>query len=88
MQAWLRCRIGPGQFPDEFAVGGTKHDGRPFSLFAPQQTVQSLEGADRGEALVRVTVYEKKGNLVLVKLPQQTFENGYFITVRDDQLAN
>lgn len=88
MQSWLRCSVGPGQFPDEFAVGGEKFDGRPFSLFAPRPTVQPPKQISSGEGLLRVRVFERKGDLVLVKLPGQTFENGYFITVRTHQLVD
>lgn len=88
MSSWLRCSVSPGQFPDEYAVGGAKFDGRPFSLFAPLSEVRPPAGADRGEGLIRVTVVKQDGDLVLVKLPQQTFENGYFITVKAGQLAN
>jgi hypothetical protein len=88
MQAWLRCSVSPGQFPDEYAIGGEKFDGRPFSLFAPLDTVQLPVGVTSGEGLIRVTVSDRKGDLVLVRLPGQTFENGYFITVKADQLVN
>ncbi len=34
---WLSCSISPGQFPTEYAVAGTQHDGKSFSLFSPRE---------------------------------------------------
>jgi len=85
MKTWLKCYVSPGMFPDEFAVGGQQYNGKPFSLFAPASTVRPPE-LDRGEGSVQVEIWERKGNLVLVRLPQQTLENGYYVTVNSEQL--
>lgn len=87
--SWLRCRVGPGQFPDEYAVWGETFNGRPFSLFAPHNYVRPPLEAERGEGLLRVAIGERKGNLVLLRLPQPSFEGGsYYITVTADQLVD
>jgi hypothetical protein len=84
-QMWLRCSIGPGQFPTEYAVAGVQHNGKSFSLFAPKETVDA-PSAGEGAGYVRVDLVEKKGELALVRLPAQTFENGQFVTVKLTEL--
>jgi hypothetical protein len=82
---WLSCSISPGQFPTEFAIVGTDHDGKGFSLFAPREfTVPSKDS--EGIGLVRVDVIDQKGDLILVRLPGQTFENGQYVTVKASDL--
>jgi hypothetical protein len=82
---WLSCSVSPGQFPSEYAVAGRQHDGKCFSLFAPRETV-SLPTPDGGEGLLRVQVVGCKDDLVLVRLPAQTLENGQYVTVAASQL--
>ncbi len=77
---WLSCSVSPGQFPSEYAIAGVQHNGKPFSLFAPQETV-SAPSSGEGLGLMRVEVVERRGDLVLVRLPAETFENGQYITV-------
>jgi len=88
-QAWLICTISLGQFSDELAVYGKAHDGTGFSLFVPQDDVEcdtlSTEG-DEVKGRLKVTVLKESGNLVLVKLPASTLENGTSITVSREQL--
>jgi hypothetical protein len=85
MEQWLVTTVGPGQFPAEYAVGGMQYNGKPFSLFAPAEAVQPPQGGS-GQGLLRVQVVERKGDLALVKLPAQTFENGQYITVNVSEL--
>jgi hypothetical protein len=77
-------------FDHELGVDGRQFDGTVFSLFAPKETVdhrnQELSGDSTVPGRVRVEIIGHKGNLVLVKLPQETFQNGAFITVSPDQL--
>jgi hypothetical protein len=77
---WLSCSVSPGQFPGEYAVAGVQHNGKPFSLFAPQEAV-SAPPSGEGTGLMHVEVVDRRGDLVLVRLPAQTFENGQYITV-------
>lgn len=85
-EKWLTCSVSPGQFPTEYAVAGEQHDGKPFSLFAPREAVRPPEKGDEGPGLLRVNVVERKGDLALVRLPAQTFENGRHVTVKAAEL--
>jgi hypothetical protein len=89
MQGWVRCSISLGQFGDEYGVDGHEHDDTPFSLFAPRDAVKFEAAPTRDKSVpgaVLVDVIERKGNLVLVRLPRPTFQAGYFVTVKPDQL--
>jgi hypothetical protein len=77
---WLLCSVSPGQFPNEYAVSGTQYNGKGFSLFAPRETV-SAPSSGEGDGFMKVDVVDSQGELVLVRLPAQTFENGQHITV-------
>src|SRR5882724_9521875 len=86
----LRCMVSPGMFDHELGVQGQQFDGTEYSLFAPKQAVDhgGLPLA-RGEIVpgfVQVKIVGRRGDLVGVELPGETFQNGYFITVRADQL--
>ena len=84
---WLTCSISPGQFPTEYAVAGTQHNGVPFSLFAPKEAVSAPPGGVEGSGFVRVEVVDRRDGLALVRLPAQTFENGYHVTVSEAELS-
>jgi hypothetical protein len=77
---WLPCSVSRGQFPSEYAVAGTQFNGKGFSLFAPREVVQSVTPA--GDGWMQVDVVDRKGDLALIRLPAQTFENGQYITVQ------
>jgi hypothetical protein len=81
----LPCSVSPGQFPSEYAVAGVQYNGKPFSLFAPRESVFPPSSGE-GEGLLQVEVIDRRGDLVLVRLPAQTFENGQFITVHAKDL--
>ena len=85
---WLACSVSQGQFPTEYAIAGTQHDGSPFSLFAPKETVSAPVGANEGPGAVRVVVIDRRDGLALVRLPAQTFENGHHVTVSEAELSN
>lgn len=88
-ELWLRCSVSEGQFSDEFAVSAQTFDEGEFSLFVPDEFVE-LEGSlDEQQSVpgwVRVDVLDQKDDLVLVRLPRQTLENGRSVTVRRSQL--
>src|SRR5438309_2067463 len=89
MRVKLRCRISAGQFSSEYAVVVRSHDGREFSLFAQTGDVTYSEQptADREvDGWIKVELLQQDKNLVLVRLPQTTLENGQFLSVRADQL--
>jgi hypothetical protein len=83
--AMLSCSISSGQFPNEYAVAGTQHDGKGFSLFVPKEFVREVKD-DSHSALLKVERIDQKGDLVLVRLPAQTFENGQYVTVKMSDL--
>ena len=89
-EQWLRCKIAPGQLMGEFAVGGTLFDGTEFSMFARENDVE-FEGVPSEEfpvdGWIRVSVKDRRGKLVLVRLPGQAIENGPFLTFNEDQLT-
>ena len=76
-------------FSGEVAVRGEEADGTEFSLFVPEEFVDC--NLPRGESesvegLIHVVVLAREGNLALVRLPGQAFENGQTVTVRDSEL--
>jgi hypothetical protein len=86
---FIRCKVYPGQFSDEYAVGGEQADGERFSLFVPIDYVKPDQPPTRDssvEGWLQVWVWEPSGNTAVVKLPRESFESGRFVTVRLDQL--
>ncbi len=80
----LRCKVFPGQFSSEFAVKAVQANGEAFSLFAPVSAVETDESPTRDRAVdgwLKVTLWEKRGDLAIVKLPRESFESGRFVTV-------
>ena len=89
METWLKCKVSPGQFSIEYAVQVEAFDGRRVSLFAPTDEVDTDKqptGSSPVDGRIRVTVEAKKDDLLLVRLPRQTLENGQHVTVRSSQL--
>lgn len=89
MTYWLRCRVTPGQFSDEYALSSVQTNGVGFSLFAPVEEVLCDAPPTEtrpSEGWVPVEVYEQKGENFIVRLPQQSLENGYYVTVQANQL--
>lgn len=86
---WLQCVVSEGQFSDEYAVRARTADGTEFSLFVPQEFVEVDHPPTEQAALpavVRVDVLDEQQDLVLVRLPRQTLENGRSVTVSRAQL--
>lgn len=89
METWLECEISSGQFEGERGVDGKQHDGTPFSFFAAADSVKSEKAPTNGKTVrgwVKVEVLQREGDLVLVRLPRQTFQGGPFVTVNASQL--
>jgi len=89
MEKWLDCTISPGQFTGEFAVQGKLFDNTTFFLFVEEGDVKFQEKPTPDKPVkgwVRVVPATQKGELLLVTLPQPTFENGQTITVKADQV--
>ena len=70
MSAWLRCQLGQGMFPREYAAEIDTSDAGRISLFVPEEKVRY------DERLIRVDVFEAEGNgnAVFVYLPSSPFE--------------
>lgn len=86
---WLSCAVGEGQFSGEYAVKGKLFNSEEFSMFVPQTCVKTdkpIVGDQYVQGYMKVSVLDQKENLVLVGLPNPSFENGYTITVKKDQL--
>lgn len=86
---FLRCSVASGQFSGEYAVSGNTFDGEGFSLFAPKEfviTQSNVEEVGKVDGLVEVEEIDRDGELVLVKLPRQTLENGTTITISASEL--
>jgi hypothetical protein len=80
----LRCKVYPGQFTGEFAVGATQINGERLSLFVPEEYVEWEQEPTRDRAVdgwIRVEIWEQTGDSALVKLPRESFESGWFVTV-------
>jgi len=88
-QLWLRCVASKGQFSSELAILGQDYRGEEFSLFVERDFVEPEGDPDLGDvsARMRVKALDRAGDLVLVRLPGETFSNGYTVTVKQDQLT-
>ena len=84
---FLKCKIEPGQFNNEYAVSGCQANGKEFSLFAPDCFVE-FEGTPSldtpVEGWLQVRVVERKDGTVLVRLPMEAFEVGQYVTVQSE----
>lgn len=91
MEKWLECRISPGQFTGEYAIQGWLFDGTEFSMFAEEEHLRFEEKPSEDNPVVgciRVVPGPKKGDILLVTLPQPTFENGQTISVKASQIRD
>src|SRR5437773_1751437 len=90
-RTWLRCQLSPGMFDHEVGVQGQQADGSEYSLFAPREAVdhgnQALTSGHTVPGFLRVRPVDSRGDHVLVQLPGETFQNGYFITVKASELV-
>jgi hypothetical protein len=89
MKNFVRCKIYPGQFSDEFAVSGEQVNGERFSLFVPTSYVNPDQPPTREssvEGWLQISIWQQSGDMAVVKLPRESFESGRFVTVRLDQL--
>ena len=84
MEHQIRCKVFPGQFSSEYAVDGVQATGSRFSLFAPLKAVEADEPPTRDRAVdgwLKVLVWDQAGDRVIVRLPRESFESGWFVTV-------
>jgi hypothetical protein len=86
---FVRCKVYPGQFSDEFAVSGEQANGQRFSLFVPTNYVAPDQTPTRESSVdgwLQISIWEQSGYEAVVRLPRESFESGRFVTVRLDQL--
>lgn len=86
---WLKVTLTAGMFPNERGIDGRQFNEKVFSCFVPEEYTKSDQTPTAGNPVqgwVKVSVVERQGNLVLVFLPRQTFQNGFYVTVKVDQL--
>lgn len=84
MTCWLKCRIAPGQFSNEFSVVAKSFDGNEFSLFAQRESVDVSREEFRDQPIegkLRVELLRREGNNALIRLPHESFEAGLWPTV-------
>ena len=89
MDALLRCQVSPGMFSGEVAVRSRAADGTEFSLFVSDdfgECDRAIPADGSVDGWLCVEVLASEGPLVLVRLPDQTFENGQTLTVRDTEV--
>lgn len=89
MPHWLRCKVLPGQFSNEFVVKGQSANGEGFSLFCPEEFVE-FEGepsfAHPAAGWIQVQVVETAKGVRLVCLPRDAFGGGPYVTVKADEV--
>jgi len=88
MDFFIRCKVYPGQFSNEYAVSGVQADGSRFSLFAPETFVEPDERVTRDRSVdgwLKVGIWEQQGDRAVVKLPRESLEVGRYVTIRADQ---
>lgn len=86
---WLKCQVLPGQFSGEYAIRGKLFNDRDFSLFAETSDVKFTDEPSMDKFVdgwLKVTAGSQQNDLLLIVLPQPSFENGQTITVRKDQV--
>lgn len=88
-EVWLRCALYPGQFTSELAVVVKTYNGKTFSLFAQKVDLRydrPPSEEEPADGWIKVRVVQQEGELLLVRLPQTTLENGPYLTVTAGQL--
>ena len=91
MEKWLDCTVSLGQFSGEYSVQGQLFDGTGFCLFAEKDVLKFEQEPVKDKAVqgrIRILLGHLKDDLLLVTLPQPTFENGQTITVRANQVRD
>ena len=89
MTGWLHCTISPGQFSGEYAIRSSMFDGTEFSLFASKEDLKYIkEPTDikSVEGSIRIIPLQEQDDLIMVRLPRPTFENGQSVTVKKEQV--
>ncbi len=89
MDYWLQCNVSRGQFAEEYVVELRDFQNKLCSLFVPSEYVEVESDPTPGDTCkgrLQVEHLERKGDLVLVRLPTTPLENGPTATVKVNQL--
>ena len=91
LEKWINCTVFPGQFTGEYAIKSTMFDGTEFSLFAPKEALDikqepTLDHPVKGK--IKVQIEQQEDDLLMVRLPRPTFENGQCVTVKTEQVSS
>jgi len=80
-EAWLKCNIKEGFFPEEFAVSCKNIDNYQFSFFVGKSLINLTTNS------VKVNVLDRKENIFLIFLPATPIENlGRTVKVSKDDI--
>ena len=79
-EAWLKCSLSNGMFPDEFGVSFRAGNGEDVSLFVFNYFV------DAQSKKLRVQIVERRGDQVLVLLPVESLNGSRVVPVSDKDL--
>ena len=91
MDAYIECRIAPGQFSGEYAVELKTARGESVSLFAPREFLDFDREPQRGEVVegrlqVVVVREDEQTGLTFVRLPRRALENGHHLVVKSGHI--
>ena len=81
-EAWLKCELSNGMFPDENGVYFKDVSNQEVSLFCYKDLV------DEKSATLKVKILNEKGDSYDVRLPVDTFNGFSIVTVNKCQLTN
>jgi|HubBroStandDraft_2_1064218.scaffolds.fasta_scaffold856923_2 hypothetical protein len=81
MKKILKATVVQGMFANENAVTLKTANGADVSLFVDADMVWALGG-------IRVELIDTRGDRCLVRLPAESFEAGWWVTVMADQLLD
>jgi hypothetical protein len=90
-KAKIRCSVHPGQFSSEYAISGEARDGGRFSLFADKRYVEVEGVPSMGVAVpgwLTVSLWDREGDAVIVRLPSESLEAGWWVTVGAGQFRD
>ncbi len=87
----LKCKVLANPLCDEPAVCGEDYAGTIFSLFVPRELLMiSAEhfSDEECEALLKVSILDVLGDLVLIRLPSRLASAARTVTVHSSQLES
>ena len=84
MEGWLQCVVSPGQILGRIRGQGQDFHWRSVSFCdkGRNRSPEAIHRITKGMLQIRIEIVDQKGDLLLVRLPRRTLENGQHITVR------